>query len=153
MQVRDVLKTKGGRVISIDPEASVAEAIGRLVQNNIGSLPVVDSEGHLVGILADRGLDGERTLTLPFFGEPARFPVGPFRLATILKRPIVFMTGLYRGGARYDIHFELLAEPGAAEGESVEQAIERTMRRYVARLEHYSRSAPYNWFNFYDFWV
>ena len=26
MQVRDVLKTKGGRVISIDPEASVAEA-------------------------------------------------------------------------------------------------------------------------------
>jgi CBS domain-containing protein len=54
MQVRDVLKTKGGRVISIDPEASVAEAIARLVQNNIGSLPVVDSEGHLVGIFSER---------------------------------------------------------------------------------------------------
>ena len=23
---------------------------------------------------------------------------------------------------------------------------------YVARLEHYCRLAPYNWFNFYDFW-
>src|SRR4051812_43476950 len=54
MQVRDVLKTKGGRVISIDPEASVSEAIARLVQNNIGSLPVVDSEGHLVGIFSER---------------------------------------------------------------------------------------------------
>ena len=54
MQVRDVLKTKGGRVISIDPEASVAEAIARLVQNNIGSLPVVDPEGHLVGIFSER---------------------------------------------------------------------------------------------------
>jgi len=54
MQVRDVLKTKGGRVISIDPEASVSEAVARLVQNNIGSLPVVDSEGHLVGIFSER---------------------------------------------------------------------------------------------------
>jgi len=24
---------------------------------------------------------------------------------------------------------------------------------YVARLEHYCRSAPYNLFNFFDFWV
>ena len=54
MQVRDVIKTKGGRVISIDPEASVSEAIARLVQNNIGSLPVVDGEGLLVGIFSER---------------------------------------------------------------------------------------------------
>src|SRR4051794_23260578 len=54
MQVRDVLKTKGGRVISIDPEASVAEAMARLVQNNIGSLPVVDAEGRMVGIFSER---------------------------------------------------------------------------------------------------
>jgi CBS domain-containing protein len=54
MQVRDVLKTKGGRVISIDPEATVAEAIARLVQNNIGSLPVVDAEGHVLGIFSER---------------------------------------------------------------------------------------------------
>ena len=53
MHVRDVLKTKGGRVITIDPEASVSEAIARLVQNNIGSLPVVDSEGRLVGMFSE----------------------------------------------------------------------------------------------------
>jgi predicted LPLAT superfamily acyltransferase len=23
---------------------------------------------------------------------------------------------------------------------------------YVARIEHHCRNAPYNWFNFYDFW-
>jgi CBS domain-containing protein len=54
MQVRDVLKTKGGRIISIESESSVAEAIARLVQNNIGSLPVVDGEGRLVGIFSER---------------------------------------------------------------------------------------------------
>jgi CBS domain-containing protein len=54
MQVRDVLKSKGGQIVSIDCEASVAEAIARLVENNIGSLPVVDGEGRLVGIFSER---------------------------------------------------------------------------------------------------
>jgi CBS domain-containing protein len=54
MQVKDVIKSKSNRVISIAPEASVSEAIARLVQNNIGSLPVVDAEGELVGIFSER---------------------------------------------------------------------------------------------------
>jgi CBS domain-containing protein len=54
MHVRDVLKTKGGRVITIESDATVAEAIARLVQNNIGSLPVVDAEGRLLGIFSER---------------------------------------------------------------------------------------------------
>jgi predicted LPLAT superfamily acyltransferase len=108
--------------------------------------------GHLVGVLADRGLDSERVINVRFFGQPARFPVGPFRLAVMLRRPIVFMAGLYRGGGRYDIHFESLTEPEEAGGGGTEQAIEEMMRRYVARLEHYCRLAPYNWFNFHEFW-
>ncbi len=27
------------------------------------------------------------------------------------------------------------------------------MQRYVAILESLCREAPYNWFNFYDFWA
>jgi predicted LPLAT superfamily acyltransferase len=108
------------------------------------------ASGHLVGVLADRSLDNERQLSIPFLGRPARFPVGPFRLAAILQRPVVLMVGLYRGGGRYDIHFELLSDPDIR-GNS-DEAIETAMRRYVARLEYYCRSAPYNWFNFYEFW-
>lgn len=108
-------------------------------------------QGHLCGVLADRGLDREQGMSIRFFGQPARFPVGPFRLAAILRRPIVFMAGLYRGGGRYDIHFELLSEPDATGAGASEQAIEEMMRRYVARLEHYCRLAPYNWFNFHEF--
>jgi predicted LPLAT superfamily acyltransferase len=105
------------------------------------------ASGHIVGVLADRSLANERQLSIPFLGTPARFPVGPFRLAAILKRPVVFMVGVYRGGQRYDIHFEVLSDAG-----DTDQAIEARMRQYVARLEHYCRSAPYNWFNFYEFW-
>jgi predicted LPLAT superfamily acyltransferase len=106
--------------------------------------------GHLVGVLADRSLANERQLSVPFLGSPARFPVGPFRLAAILKRPIIFMAGVYRGGRRYDIHFEVLCDPDSA-GDT-ERSIDAAMQRYAERLEHYCRSAPYNWFNFYEFW-
>jgi predicted LPLAT superfamily acyltransferase len=32
------------------------------------------------------------------------------------------------------------------------EEIQAWMQRYVARLEHYARLAPDNWFNFYSFW-
>jgi predicted LPLAT superfamily acyltransferase len=109
--------------------------------------------GEFVGMLGDRTIAGEGTVMCPFLGSPARFPVGPFRLAAMLERPIVLMFGLYLGGNRYDIHFERLAEfsheDRAGRGAIMEQAV----RSYVARLEHYCRLAPYNWFNFYDYWA
>jgi len=53
MLVRDVLRAKGGRVISIGPEATVKEAVALMVQNNIGSLPITDGEA-LLGIFSER---------------------------------------------------------------------------------------------------
>ena len=32
------------------------------------------------------------------------------------------------------------------------QALDAVIGRFAARVEHYIRVAPYNWFNFYDFW-
>jgi predicted LPLAT superfamily acyltransferase len=104
-------------------------------------------EGHLVGVLADRSLENERRMQVPFLGEPAWFPVGPFRLAAMLRRPIVLMLGLHHGGRCYEIVFETIcAEPA-------NEPVEAAMLRYVARLEHHCRRAPYNWFNFYEFWA
>ena len=110
------------------------------------------AEGESVGMLADRTLSSDSTVSVPFFGEPAAFATGPFRLAAALRRPIVLMFGLYRGGARYDVHFELLAAPGWSERAGRGRAVQEAIERYVGRLEHYCRQAPYNWFNFYDYW-
>jgi CBS domain-containing protein len=54
MLVRDVLARKGYRVLSIDRDATVHEAVAKLVQNNIGSLPVLSHDGHLEGIFSER---------------------------------------------------------------------------------------------------
>jgi CBS domain-containing protein len=42
------------QVISIGPEATVREAVYLFVQHNIGSLPVVDAQGKLIGIFTER---------------------------------------------------------------------------------------------------
>jgi predicted LPLAT superfamily acyltransferase len=111
-------------------------------------------QGHVIGVLADRGLslEDEEHLCVDFLGKPARFPVGPFRLASILQRRVVLMVGLYRGGWRYEVYFERLADFTDLPREAREEAVAQAIRHYVGRLEHYARLAPYNWFNFYDFW-
>lgn len=112
--------------------------------------------GGLVGMLGDRvlGSDSARLVELPFLGRTARFSDGPFRLALLLKRPLVFMAGLYRGGARYDVRFEPLADFSAvpADPAARDNLLRDALQAYVQRLERLCREAPYNWFNFYDFW-
>lgn len=106
----------------------------------------------IVGMMGDRALGDEATRAIQFFGEPARFPLGPFRMAAILRRPVVFMVGLYAGGKRYDIHFEKLADFSEVPAGGRQAQMEAAMDRYAALLEKYGRMAPHNWFNFYDFW-
>jgi len=108
--------------------------------------------GDVVGILADRVWRNERTMAVPFLGGLARFPLGPFRLAKALAAPVVVGVGLYRGGNRYELYFERLDLPGECQSTDAAAVVPRLVLRYAARLEHYCRLAPYNWFNFYDFW-
>ena len=140
---------------------AVFEAINPDLQMEIISLGRVDSilkveaalaRGEIVGMLADRTLKGGGTVSCHFLGQQARFPSGPIRIAATLKRPMVLMFGLYRGGNRYEIHFERFADLQEAVSRGREAMIEQLLQRYASRLEHYCRLAPYNWFNFYDFW-
>jgi predicted LPLAT superfamily acyltransferase len=69
-----------------------------------------------------------------------------------MKRPILFMTGLYRGGNRYDIHFEALADFSTLGPRGRNVAVKEAITRYAWLMEKYCHHAPYNWFNFFDFW-
>ena len=113
-------------------------------------------DGGVAGMLADRTLPGpsqrSKSVTLPFLGAPARFPDGPFRVAAMLRRKVVFMAGIYRGGRKYELRFAELADFGAA-GADRDAAVRAAVERYVTTLESLCREAPYNWFNFYDFWA
>lgn len=109
-------------------------------------------DGMVLGVLADRTLGGDPTVSVPFLGPAAEFPLGPMRLAAMLRRPVLFMTGLYLGGNRYAIHFERLADFSAIERGARDAAVHAAVEAYAACLERHCRNAPYNWFNFFDFW-
>lgn len=114
--------------------------------------------GGLAGLLGDRLPPGEAArgggVVRPFLGVPARFTDGPLRLAQLLRRRVVFMVGLYRGGKRYDVRFEELADFSRRPDDDAgrDRQLEQALDTYVARLEALVREAPYNWFNFHDFW-
>lgn len=137
------------------------EAINPAATEDIIALGRLDSmlqarerldQGYLVGMLADRRLGDDPVVSCDFLGAPADFPLGPFRMAAMLQRPVFFMAGLYLGGNRYRIHFEPLGDfTAVARGERA-AAIRAVQQRYAERLSHYCRQAPYNWFNFFDFW-
>jgi predicted LPLAT superfamily acyltransferase len=108
--------------------------------------------GIFVGVLGDRTLGNEATRKVVFLGQPARFPVGAMRAAAIMRRPVFFMIGLYRGGNRYHVEFETLADFSCVEPRQRDAAVGAAIERYALLLEKYVRSDPYNWFNFFDFW-
>ena len=110
------------------------------------------SEGALVTLLADRARAHEDTVVVDFMGSPAPFPAAPFLIGALLKVPLVMCMGLYRGGNRYDLYFEALADELVLPRSGRKTALRAFAQRYASRLEHYVRQDPYNWFNWHDFW-
>jgi predicted LPLAT superfamily acyltransferase len=107
--------------------------------------------GGIVGILADRSIDDQGTVSVPLLGSPASFPLGPFRMAALLKHPVFFMSGIYHGGNRYVVHLEMIADFSQPGGDREVQT-RQSLERYVQLLQKHCEATPYNWFNFYDFW-
>ncbi|MGO8917017.1 MAG: hypothetical protein ACLQJR_14025 [Stellaceae bacterium] len=137
---------------AINPDLAM-EVIGLGRSDSMIAVAERLEQGHFVGMLADRSVGGEGQIRYPFLGSPAAFPLGSFRLAALMKRPVVLMVGVYRGGRRYEVFFESLPDPSRLSPRGRDEQVEDLMRRYVERIEHYCRAAPYNWFNFYDFWA
>ena len=108
--------------------------------------------GRMVCMMADRARVNERAFDVHFMNGAVRMPEGPWGLATALGVPVILGFGLYRGSNRYDVHFELFAEKITSDRRTRSQDLHAWAQRYAARLEHYARLAPYNWFNFYDYW-
>jgi len=108
--------------------------------------------GALVGILGDRTLGNEPVQEVTLLGERAYLPIGPMRAAAILRCPVFFMVGLYRGKNVYHVVFEKIADFSATPSGGRRAAVAAAIDRYAAVIDKYCRSDPYNWFNFHDFW-
>ena len=110
------------------------------------------AEGGLIGTMGDRVGEDGKAVQVPFLGAPAPFPTGPYLLATALGCPVYLGFGLYHEPNRYALYCEPFAERVVLPRAGRAEALAGYAARYAARVEHYCRLAPYNWFNFFDFW-
>lgn len=110
-------------------------------------------EGGFVVIAGDRvPVSPEpRVARVPFLGQPAAFPVGPYVLAGVLRCPISLMFPLH-GKDGYELHFEQLCGELTLPRQGRDAALADLAAAYAARLQHHAISSPLEWFNFYDFW-
>ena len=69
--VSTVLKHKGFAVVTVRSEQPISSVARTLSQHRIGAAPVIDSQGHLVGIISERDIVrgfseiGESALAVP----------------------------------------------------------------------------------------
>jgi predicted LPLAT superfamily acyltransferase len=110
------------------------------------------NRGGFVGMLGDRTLGDEPMQAVTLLGRRAYLPTGPMRAAAILRRPVIFMVGLYRGANRYHVVFAPIADFSTTPPGERSAAVQRAIVRYAEIIDQYCRSDPYNWFNFFDFW-
>jgi predicted LPLAT superfamily acyltransferase len=115
--------------------------------------------GELLVIVGDRvpAHESGRTTDAQFLGATAPFAQGPYVLAHALGCPVYLFFCLKErdecNRERYRLYFEPFAERIDLPRRERAQHIAAWAQRYASRLEHYCRKAPYQWFNFFDFWA
>jgi predicted LPLAT superfamily acyltransferase len=110
--------------------------------------------GELLVIVGDRvpAHDAGRTTDAQFLGAPAPFAQGPYILAHALGCP-VYLFFCLKERTGYHLYFEPFADRIELPRRERAERLAAWTQRYAERLEHYCRKAPYQWFNFFDFWA
>ena len=128
------LSTGGSRfkIIPIKDDLSHVISIRNALINN-----------EFIAIHADRFLEGSKFIELDFLGRKARFPYGPFVIASKFDAPVTFVFAVKTGKYRYHLN-ATLPITGKMKPQEIGQL-------YVAALEEKVRQYPEQWFNYFNF--
>lgn len=107
------------------------------------------SNNELVCMHADRFLEGNKTLTAPFLGEPARFPMGPFLLASTFKVPVSYVFAVKESSLHYHLFASDIKDYTTV---AKNEVMMQMLSEYIAEIEKKVKQYPEQWFNYYNFW-
>ena len=107
------------------------------------------ANNELVCMHADRFLEGNKTMTADFLGQKARFPMGPFLLASTFKVPVSFVFAVKESR----LHYHFFASPAKVySNPSRELLLQQMLNDYAAAMEEKLKQYPEQWYNYYNFW-
>ncbi|MGD0679262.1 MAG: lysophospholipid acyltransferase family protein [Polyangiaceae bacterium] len=160
---RLVWRHKGLRVMIV--EAAERDAVARSIQDqarlgdgvsvtHVGDDPLAVlplarhlREGGVVALQVDRVPPGRRGRDVRMFGEPARLPEGPLRLAALTGAPIVPIFAARTGHRRYTVEaYSAIRVARAAAPDELDAAAQRL----ADTMAHFVRANPTQWFHFRD---
>jgi predicted LPLAT superfamily acyltransferase len=137
-QIKEFLKSKTGdsgfKLIQIKDDFS------HLIQ-----IKQAASRNELIALHGDRLLSEANFVEVEMFGNKARFPLGPFKMATKFKIPVVFVFALKTGYR----HYSLDATKPSREDLGAESLLGEFVSVFKSRVEAH----PTQWYNFFDFYV
>ena len=112
------------------------------------------SRGEFIFIAGDRTpvTDKGRVVEVPFLGDKAPFPYGPFIIASLLHCPVGSIFCLKTDDG-FDLKFHDLQGLEELGPKKQDKAIKEAVINFASILESYCLQYPLQWFNFYDFWI
>lgn len=134
-----IMGEKYFHVIVIREDMSHVYAIGEALRKN-----------ELICLHADRFLEHAKTFEMNFLGSPARFPEGPFAIASTFRVPVSIVFSFKETSSHY--HFYGCKYIQRGESESRHEFVKRLGTMFVSELEEKVKLYPTQWFNYYDFW-
>jgi len=111
------------------------------------------ASGEWLIIAGDRvPLSGEgNTCPAEFFGAQARFPIGPYVLANLLRCP-VYLLHCFRTQGGYRAELEHFGDELVPSRQGGRRKYDAEVQQFATALEAQVCREPLQWFNFYDFW-
>ena len=117
--------------------------------SHIYQLSEAFGRNELVCMHADRYLEGNKTMTVNFLGKEAKFPMGPFILASTFKVPVSYVFALKESNLHYHFFASKIIDYSHLEkGRLMQQMVIDYTREMESKVKQY----PDQWFNHYDFW-
>lgn len=108
--------------------------------------------GEWIIVAADRiPVQSSRQQAVEFLGESANFPEGAWWLAHLLNAPVLAVF-CYKVEQKFQLHIHHLTDNLQLSRKNRSQILHQFMQNYVKLLEQHCINAPYQWFNFFDFW-
>ena len=106
-------------------------------------------DGEIVSVPGDRIFGSPRYVECDFFGDVARFPMGPFAMAIQRDVPLLAVFVMKISTMGYKIYVRKIDADAAL---SRKERIEAAAKSFASELEAIVRQYPTQWFNYYDFW-
>ncbi|MCR4734182.1 MAG: hypothetical protein K5829_04135 [Treponema sp.] len=115
--------------------------------------------GGLVVIAGDRtsARSRSRIIRKAFLGKNADFPYGVFLIPFLLSTPVFYIFGMRKKNTTMNFQYNMYIEKSKIDFDCSRSErnsrVEALCEEYISKLEKICAEYPYQWYNFYNFWL